>query len=81
MYEKLQEYSFDQEEAYTISEYVRKGKLSSDTEEYAIAMRKHDMPEWFINSCIRIQYLFSRAHASECAHVQLRAIYYLLQEN
>ena len=79
VYEKLQEYGFDKKEAYTISEYVSKGKLSSDTEEYAIAMRKQDMPEWVINSCISIQYLFSRAHASECVHVQLRAIYYLLQ--
>ncbi len=47
--------------SFTISESVRKGKgLKPEWEE---EMRAHNLPEWYIGSCKKIQYMFPRAHA------------------
>lgn len=47
--------------SFTISESVRKGKgLKPEWEE---EMRAHGLPEWYIGSCKKIQYMFPRAHA------------------
>ena len=47
--------------SFTISESVRKGKgLKPEWEE---EMRQHHLPEWYIGSCKKIQYMFPRAHA------------------
>ncbi len=48
-------------EAFTIMEKVRKGK--GLTEEQEALMREHDVPEWYIESCKRIKYMFPKAHA------------------
>ncbi|MCC2684046.1 MAG: polymerase PolC, partial [Paenibacillaceae bacterium] len=48
--------------AFTITESVRKGKGLTD--EWIAAMRKHDVPEWYIDSCNKIVYMFPRAHAA-----------------
>ncbi len=48
-------------EAFTIMEKVRKGK--GLTEEQETLMREHDVPEWYIESCKRIKYMFPKAHA------------------
>ncbi|MCE5196801.1 MAG: PolC-type DNA polymerase III [Negativicutes bacterium] len=48
--------------AFQIMEAVRKGKgLKPEEEEI---MREHHVPEWYINSCRKIQYLFPKAHAA-----------------
>ena len=47
--------------AFKIMENVRKGKgLSGDDEE---AMRKAGVPEWYMDSCKKIKYMFPKAHA------------------
>ena len=47
--------------SFTISESVRKGKgLKPEWED---EMRAHNLPEWYIESCKKIQYMFPRAHA------------------
>lgn len=47
--------------AFTIMESVRKGRgLKPDWES---AMREHDVPDWYIDSCKKIEYMFPRAHA------------------
>ncbi len=53
--------------AFKIMEFVRKGKPSKDPEawkEHATYMREHNIPEWYIESCRKIKYMFPKAHAT-----------------
>lgn len=47
--------------AFKIMESVRKGRglKPEDIEE----MKKHDVPDWYIESCQKIKYMFPKAHA------------------
>jgi len=47
--------------SFKIMEGVRKGK--GLTEEQEALMREKEIPEWYIESCKRIKYMFPRAHA------------------
>jgi DNA polymerase III subunit alpha, Gram-positive type len=48
--------------AFKIMEKVRKGKGVTDEE--ADLMREHGVPEWYIECCRKIKYMFPRAHAA-----------------
>lgn len=63
------------ETAFEIEEFVRKGKahrkcskesrkeILEQWNEYKEIMKKNNIPEWYIESCENIQYLFPKAHA------------------
>ncbi len=61
-------------DAFTIMEKVRKGK--GLTEEQENLMSENDVPEWYIESCKKIQYMFPRAHAVAYVMMSNRIAYY-----
>lgn len=63
----------ESELSFTIMESVRKGKgLKAEWEE---AMREHEVPEWYIWSCKKIQYMFPKAHAAAYVMMAWRIAY------
>lgn len=51
-------------DAFTIMELTRKGKFTESNQEYIEKMREKNVPEWYIESCTKIKYMFPKAHAA-----------------
>ena len=63
----------DSELSFTIMESVRKGKgLKPEWEE---EMTAHGVPDWYIDSCKKIKYMFPKAHAAAYVMMAWRIAY------
>ena len=65
--------------AFKIMEFVRKGKASKEPEawqDHVKTMKEADIPEWFINSCAKIKYMFPKAHAAAYVISAFRIAWY-----
>jgi DNA polymerase-3 subunit alpha (Gram-positive type) len=67
--------------AFEIMEFVRKGKAVSNPDKwgtYADQMRQAKVPEWFVWSCSKIEYMFPKAHATAYVMMAMRIAWFKL---
>ena len=67
-------------DAFDIMEGVRKGKVAAGKvkkwPEYVEEMKKCGVPDWYIESCQKIKYMFPKAHAAAYAISTLRVAWF-----
>ena len=75
----LMYYGLEPIKAFKIMEFVRKGKASKDPEtwkQHKKTMEDAKIPDWFINSCEKIKYMFPKAHAAAYVISAFRIAWY-----
>jgi len=68
----------DKKMSFDIMESVRKGKGLKP--EWEAAMKEHEVPQWYIDSCKKIKYMFPKAHAVAYVTLSLRIAWYKLYQ-
>ncbi len=59
----LMHWGLDSKDAFDIMEFTRKGKFKQHQDLIPV-MEEHGVPKWYIDSCIKISYMFPKAHAA-----------------
>ena len=64
--------------SFDIMEAVRKGKVAKGGFKpgWEEAMREHDVPDWYIESCRKIKYMFPKAHAVAYLMAAIRLMWF-----
>ena len=80
----LMQHGLDRFSAFSIMEFVRKGKASDDPKksqpekwkEYKKILLDNNIADWYIQSCEKIKYMFPKAHAVAYVINAFRIAYY-----
>ena len=72
----------DAKVSFKIMEAVRKGKVARGgfQEGWVELMEQHDVPQWYIDSLAKIQYLFPKAHAVAYVMMAFRIAWFKVHE-
>ncbi|WP_282919937.1 PolC-type DNA polymerase III [Ignavigranum ruoffiae] len=70
----LIQYGLPEKLSFDIMERVRKGR--GIPEDWQETMREYQVPEWYIESCLKIKYMFPKAHAAAYVLMALRVAYF-----
>ena len=76
---RLIEAGMEKLEAFNIMEFVRKGKPKKQPEEWkklAEKMKNCNIPEWYIESCEKIEYMFPKGHATAYVIMAVRIAWF-----
>jgi DNA polymerase-3 subunit alpha (Gram-positive type) len=74
VFNRLLDAGLSREIAFRTSERVRMGKGLN--EEQISVLAQAGIPEWYIESCNKILYLFPKAHCAACTALSLKAAWY-----
>ncbi|MDD5939466.1 MAG: PolC-type DNA polymerase III [Lachnospiraceae bacterium] len=70
----------DPSESFTIMERVRKGKVAAgkvkEWPKWCEDMRAHGVPEWYMQCCEKIKYMFPKGHAAAYVCMALRIAWF-----
>ncbi|MCF0227509.1 MAG: PolC-type DNA polymerase III, partial [Malacoplasma sp.] len=72
----LIEHNVGEQIAFSVMESVRKGKGIKEND--LVVVKEAKIPDWYIDSCIKIQYLFPKAHAAAYVFDSWRIAWYKL---
>lgn len=66
--------------AFDVMELTRKGKVAKDGFPPGVEeeLKKHDVPQWYLDSCKKIQYMFPKAHAVAYLISAIRVMWFKL---
>ncbi|CAN2327038.1 PolC-type DNA polymerase III [Fusobacterium sp. oral taxon C10] len=73
----------DNSAAFKIMEFVRKGKPKKEPEnweKYSAMMKEKKVPDWYIESCRRIEYMFPKGHAVAYVMMAMRIAYFKVHQ-
>ena len=67
-------YGLDSETSFQVMESVRHGRGIPDN--WQKKMKEANVPQWYMDSCLKIKYMFPRAHAAAYVLMALRIAYF-----
>ena len=77
----LMHYNVEPLTSFKIMEFVRKGmptKNPTAWSEYETLLKSYNIPQWYINSCQKIKYMFPKAHAVAYCMMSVRIAWFKL---